>query len=49
MVKLVGSIRDTNNICSVEEPGEDGFEIASRIRVSLDEVRGKGLQTLGTH
>ena len=49
MVKVVGSIRDTNNICSVEEPGEDGFVIASSFRVSLEEVKGKGLQTLGTH
>ena len=38
--------KDTLNICSVEEPGEDRFEIACRIGVSLDKVRGKSLETL---
>ena len=30
---------------SMEEPGDDGFEIASRIGVCFDEVRGKSMKT----
>ena len=33
---------------SREKTGDDEFEIASRIGVSLDEVRVKNLKTLGT-
>ena len=37
-----------NNTCTGMETGEDESEIASRIRVSLEEVSCKILKTLGT-